>query len=90
MANDNTPNVKSEPSLDDCELTMDELDEVSEELFNNYDFLKKKYLKLKKENETLQNKIIIFSRKKMIYLLQSYPYKNILMHIKFHVKQNFH
>ena len=64
MANDNTPKVTSEPSLDDCELTMDELGEAFEELSNNYDFLKKKYLKMKKENETLQNKIVILSKEK--------------------------
>ena len=52
MANDNTPKVTFEPSLDDSELTMDELGEALEELSNNYDFLKKKYLKLKRENET--------------------------------------
>ena len=61
IANDNTPKVTSEPSLDDCKLTiMDKLGEIFEELSNNYDFLKKNYLKLKKENETLHNKIIIF------------------------------
>ena len=64
MANDNTPKVTSEPSLDDYELTMDELGETFEELSNNYDFLKKKYLKMKKENETLQNKIVILSKEK--------------------------
>ena len=53
MANGNTPKVISEPSLDDCELTMDELGEAFEELCNNYDFLKKKYLKIKKKNVTL-------------------------------------
>jgi len=53
MANDNTPKVTSESSLDDCELTMDELGEAFEELSHNYDFLKKKYLKMKKGNEVL-------------------------------------
>jgi len=53
MANDNTPKVTSETSLDDCYLTMDELSEAFEELCNNYDFLKKKYLKIKKKNVTL-------------------------------------
>jgi len=48
MANDNTPKVISEPSLDDCELTMDELSEVFEELCHNYDFLKKIF-KIEKE-----------------------------------------
>jgi len=55
MPNDNTPKVTSEPSLDDCELTMDELGETFEELSNNHDFLKKKYLKMKKANESFQN-----------------------------------
>ena len=59
MANDNTPKVTFESSLDDSELIMDELGEVFEALSNNYDFLKRKYLKLKKENETLHNKIVI-------------------------------
>ena len=41
MTNDNTPKVFSEPSLEDCDLTMDELGEAFKALFNNYDFLKK-------------------------------------------------
>ena len=48
MANDGTPKITFEPSLDDSELTMDELGEAFEELSNNYDFFKKKYLKMKK------------------------------------------
>ena len=43
MATDNIPKVTSEPSLDECELTMG--GEAFEEFSNNYDFLKK--------NETL-------------------------------------
>jgi len=39
MANDNTPKVTSEPSIDDCELTMNELGEDFEEPSHNYDFL---------------------------------------------------
>ena len=35
MANDNTPKVTSEPSLDECELSMDELGESFEEFSNN-------------------------------------------------------
>ena len=38
MANDNTPKVTSEPSLDDCDLSMDELADAFVELSNNYDF----------------------------------------------------
>jgi len=49
MANENTPKVTSESYLDDCELSMDELGETFEELFNNYDFLKKKYFENEKE-----------------------------------------
>ena len=64
MTNDNTPKITSKPSLDDCELTMNELGEAYEELSNNYDFLKKKYLKMKKKIETLQNKIITLSKEK--------------------------
>ena len=41
MTNDNTPKVTSEPSLNDCELTMDELGDAFVELSNNCDFLKK-------------------------------------------------
>ena len=89
MANDNTPKVTFEPSLDDCELTMDELGEVFEELSNNYDFLKKKYLKLKKMKLFII-KLLYFQKKKMIYLPHSYLHKKILMHIKFHIKQNFY
>jgi len=76
MANDNTPKVISESPLDECELTMDKLGEPFEELSNNYDFLKKKYLKMKK-NETLQNKIIALSKEKIIYLPHSYLHKKI-------------
>ena len=64
MTNGNTPKVTSEPSLDDYDLTMDELGDAFVELSNNYDFLKKKYLKTKKENEVLQNKLIILSKEK--------------------------
>jgi len=41
MANDNTPKVTSEPSLDDCELIMDEMGETFEESSNNYISLKR-------------------------------------------------
>ena len=41
MANENTPKIISESSLDKCELFMDELGEAFEELSNNYDFLKR-------------------------------------------------
>ena len=41
MANENTPKVTFESYLDECELSMDELDEAFEELSNNYDFLRK-------------------------------------------------
>jgi len=41
MTNDNTPKLTSEPSLDNCELTMGELGETFEKLSNNYDFLKR-------------------------------------------------
>jgi len=51
LANENTTKVTSESSLKECELSMDKLDEAFEELSNNYDFLKKKYLKIKKKNE---------------------------------------
>ena len=60
MAIDNTPKVTSEPSLNDCELTMDELGEAFEELSHNYDFLKKRYLK----RELLQNQVVVPSKEK--------------------------
>ena len=60
MANNNTPKVTSEPSLDDCDWTMDELGDAFVELSNNYYFLKKKISK--NENEILQNKIITLSK----------------------------
>ena len=41
MVNDNTPKVIFEPSLDDCDLIMNELGNAFVELSNNYDFLKK-------------------------------------------------
>ena len=44
---------------------MDELDESFEELSNNHNFLKK-YLKIKKENELLQNQLIVVSKEKEI------------------------
>ena len=88
MANDNTPKVTSKPSLDDYELTMDELGEAFEELSHNYDFLKKKYLKMKKMN-FLKIKLLFFQKRKMFYLSHFLLHKRILMHIKFLVKLNF-
>jgi len=41
MANENTPKVTFKSCLEDCELTIDELDEAFEELSNNYDFFLK-------------------------------------------------
>ena len=41
MANDNTPKVTSEPSLDEYNLTMDELGDAFVELSNNYGFLRR-------------------------------------------------
>ena len=46
---------------------MDELGEAFVELSHNYDFLKKKYLKMKKENEFLIIKFLLFLKKKMNY-----------------------
>ena len=43
---------------------MDELGEAFEELSHNYDFLKKKYLKMKKENESLNHKVFILTKEK--------------------------
>ena len=63
MANNNTNKVTPESSIDDCELSMDELGEAFEELSHNYDFLKKKYLKMKKENETLNHNFYTHKKK---------------------------
>ena len=46
---------------------MNELGEAFEELSHNYNFLKKKYLKMKKKNETLNNKIIILTKEKDLF-----------------------
>ena len=54
MANESTSKVTPNSSFD-CELSMDELGEAFEELSHNYDFLKKKYVKMKKENESLNH-----------------------------------
>ena len=89
MTNDNTPKVISEPSLDDCELTIYELGEAFEELPNNYDFLKKKYLKMKRENKILQNQVVILSKERMFYLAHFLLHKKILRHTKFLVRPNF-
>jgi len=64
MVNENTSKVTSESHLDECELSMDELGEAFEELSNNYDFLKMKYLKEK--NELLQNQIVTLSKEKEV------------------------
>ena len=69
---------------------MDELGEALEELSNNYDFFKKKNLKVKKENKTLHNKIVILSKEKDDLSFTLISRQKILMHIKFHLKQNFH
>jgi len=47
MANESTSKVTPDTSIY-CELSIDELGETFEELSHNYDFLKKKYLKMKK------------------------------------------
>ena len=49
MANENAPKVTSKFYLDECELSVDELGEAFEKLSHNCDFLKKKYLKMKKK-----------------------------------------
>ena len=89
MANDNTPKVTSEPSLDDSELIMNELDEAFEELSNNYDFLKRKYLKMKKKNEYLQNRIVILSKEKDDLSSTLISTQKYIDAYKFYVKQFF-
>ena len=68
MANESTSKVTPSTSFND-ELSMDELGEAFVELSHNYDFLKKKYLKMKKENESLNHQVILFLKKKMNYFL---------------------
>ena len=41
IANENTPKIFSKPYLGDCDLTMEELEKVFEELSYNYDSIKK-------------------------------------------------
>ena len=60
----NTPKVNSEPSINDCELTKDVIVNAFVELSDNYDSLKKNFLKMKKKNEVLQNKVITLSKEK--------------------------
>jgi len=45
---------------------MNELGETFEELFNNNDFLKKNYLKIKKKNELLHNQTVVLSKEKEV------------------------
>jgi len=63
MGNESTSKVTSSTSLND-ELSMDELGEAFVELSHNYDFLKKKYLKMKKENESLNHQVFTLSKEK--------------------------
>ena len=63
MANESTSKVTPSTSFDE-ELSMDELGEAFVELSHNYDFLKKKYLKMKKENESLNLQILTLSKEK--------------------------
>ena len=63
MANESTSKVTSSTLFDD-ELSMDELGETFVELSHNYDFLKKKYLKMKKENESLNYQVLTLSKEK--------------------------
>ena len=60
----NTPEVTPEPSYDDTEISKEELLQVFIELLENYDSKKKECLKLKKENEMLNNQIAIFTKEK--------------------------
>ena len=63
MANESTSKVTPDTSID-CELSIDEIGEAFEELSHNYDFLKKKYLKMKKENVSLNHKVFTLSKEK--------------------------
>ena len=88
MANESTSKVTPDTSID-CELSIDELGEAFEELSHNYDFLKKKYLKMKKDNEFLQNQVVILSKEKEVLSFTLISTQKDMMHTKFLVKQNF-
>jgi len=64
MTNENTPKVFPESSLEDYDLTMEELEKAFEELSSKNDFLKNKFLKTEKENELLQNQLLVVSKGK--------------------------
>ena len=66
MANENIPKVTPESTLDECKLSINELGEAFEELSDNYNFLKKKCLKMNEENELLQNQLVVISKEKEI------------------------
>ena len=89
MANESTSKVTPKTSIEDCELSINELREAFEKLSQNYDFLKKKYLKMKKENKSLNHKIFTLKKEKMNYFQLLLPLKRILMTIKFLVKVKF-
>ena len=63
MANESTSKVTPSTSFDE-ELSMNELGEAFIELSHNYDSLKKKYLNMKKENESLNLQVFTISKEK--------------------------
>jgi len=68
---------------------MDELGEAFEELSNNYDFLKKKFLKIKRKMNSSKIKYLHYLKRKKFYLPQFKTHKRILMLTKFLVRLNF-
>jgi len=69
MANgEETSMVNLETSLEDDDLTMDELAQVFEELQNRYEISLAQNKKLKKKNDFLKNKLKLFLKRKMTYL----------------------
>ena len=85
MAKENTPKVYPEPYLEDCDLTMDRLGEIS----NKYDSLKNKFLKTKKEDELLQDQLLAVSKEKESLSISLENTQKDLMLTRFHAKLNF-
>jgi len=88
VANENTSKITFEFYLDECELSMEALVEAFEELYNNYDFFKKNIWKWK-QNELLQNQIVVLFKDKRFYLPHSKTHKRILMRTKFLIRLYF-
>ena len=71
--------VSTELEPENCDLTMDELASVFEELQERYEISKVQNKKLRKEKKILKNKLDIVSRKKRIYQFALKRLKRILI-----------